>query len=1181
MNKKRMCLLMATVVTVNAAGSMLPVMATYAKEIEGSKPHLKESLHREGNITTNSNIQITTPSSVKIVRNQDMQLQTPPKLVAPITWTSSNENIATVNEDGKVLAHEKGFSIITAKDDCNNKATWKVDVMYIDGMPEVDDTVYAKVRAKWLETLIGKENDTNSENINRIIARMEGFVDTHWSGLKKDGGILWDAKNVANYKKDPAHIRTMYLNLEWLAKGYSMPESKYYKNEQLLEDIKYALEWLHENAYSIKEQYGNWWQWEIGIPKALNNICIMLFDELGQEVINKYTDVIYFYQPDPFHSGASGTSENKYRESEAANRVDVSMISLVMGVLRNDYEQLVMTRDAISSLLKYEQRESSGKYADGFYTDGSFIQHGHVPYVGTYGNVFLTGASTVVQALEDSEWEVPKEKLEVLTSFALNSFAPFIYKGAALDMVRGRAIARNNETDRNSGHNIMGSFLLLSEIVDEQLANELKTYAKSWILEDTSRNFTASTNNIKLINLAESVLNDTSIAVVPFEATHKHFGLMDRTVHRGTDYLLGVSMFSSRISNYEYMNGENLRGWHTSDGMTYLYNNDLAQYSDNYWNTVNPYRLPGTTVDTIKLDINNPGDNASIGQKLFSKEDWIGGSQLGAYGVSGMQLNGDLVTDKGTESSMVKYKSLQAKKSYFMFDDEIVMLGSDINSTEGREIETIIENRKIKDDATNRMIIDGKEAAHTLGQEETIQASWAYLEGNVQGAEIGYYFPSRAEINVKKVANTGKWADVKKRSSEELVTKNYVEMWLSHGVNPVGKTYDYVLLPGKSQEEVAKYAVNPNIEILSNTPQVQAVKEKELGILAANFWEDEVATVDNLTVNKKASVMKKQEKNMLEVAISDPTMKNTGKIEVEINQKVYSVIRKSEEIEITSLSPTIKFSVDVSKAEGKTFSIKFNTRTPSVDNSGDDNTSTSSPSGSSSSSNSSKKEENVDKKPLLKPLKEQVGVVHATKGYIQKGKHNQVGPNQPVTREEVAQVIYNLAEDANKGSVGTGYFEDLANEKAAVAINYLHEKGIVNGDLGKFMPQNSITRAEFAKMIVLATQLEVSLDVQSTFKDVKADNWAVSYITAMHQAGYVKGDKGNFRPNDKVTRAEMVAVINRVLGKTPVVNDVMLEAAKELKTDIKPTHWAFADLMEASVEHKYVVTGKGLIEWVK
>ncbi|WP_154668743.1 hypothetical protein [Niameybacter massiliensis] len=47
------------------------------------------------------------------------------------------------------------------------------------------------------------------------------------------------------------------------------------------------------------------------------------------------------------------------------------------------------------------------------------------------------------------------------------------------------------------------------------------------------------------------------------------------------------------------------------------------------------------------------------------------------------------------------------------------------------------------------------------------------------------------------------------------------------------------------------------------------------------------------------------------------------------------------------------------------------------------------------------------------------------------------------------------------------------------------------------------------------------------------------------------------------------------------MNNVVLEDAKELKTDIKSTHCVFADLMEASVEHKYVLTEKGLVKWVK
>lgn len=858
---------------------------------------------------------------VEVLRGESAQLEVSKDLAEDIKWRSINEPIATVDQTGLVTGHEKGMSIVIAEDANGNSQAWEIAVNYIKDVPEVDAQVYAKLREKWLGTVIGANNNLDSPNVARIIERVDGFVARHWESIITDGGVLWDANNTINYKTDPAHTRTMYLNLEWMAKGYSTPESQYYKNEDLLKDIKYALEWLYENGYNKQVQYGNWWQWEIGIPKALNNIGVMLYDELGQELIGKYTDVILFHQPDPFNSGSSGVSNNKFRESVAANRVDVSLVSLVTGILRNDYEQLLMTRDAISTLLKYEETED-GKLNDGFYPDGSFIQHGHVPYVGTYGQVFLTGLSTVTKALENSVWEVPKDKLDILTSFAMDSYVPFIYQGAAMDMVRGRAISRENASDKDSGRGIIGAFTLLAETMPEDLAKELKSYIKYWILEDESNAFLTSTNNIELINLAEAILGDEALKAPKMGVSHKNFPLMDRAVHTGDGFAVGLSMFSSRISNFEYMNGENIRGWHTADGMLYLYNNDLDHYSDNYWNTVNPYRLPGTTVDTIKLDKEALANNGDNGQKLFSQEDWVGGTSLGVYGINGMALNGDLVTDKGEEASSAPYKTLRAKKSYFMFDDEIVMLGSDINSTDNREIETIIENRKIKDDASNKVTISSETV---LGQEqsEAVNAQWVHLEGNKAGADIAYYFPSNETIQIQKVENKGSWADVRVNSSKDEVKKNYLEIYLSHGKNPVNKTYEYVLMPGKTPEQTRAYAKNPEIEILANNPAVQAVKEKSLGLVGANFWADQETTIDKLKVNKKASVMYQEKDGLLEIAVSDPTMKNDGTIELEFDAKGAQVISKDQAIDVTALGAKIKLSVNVKDAQGKTFNIKI------------------------------------------------------------------------------------------------------------------------------------------------------------------------------------------------------------------------------------------------------------------
>ena len=92
-------------------------------------------------------------------------------------------------------------------------------------------------------------------------------------------------------------------------------------------------------------------------------------------------------------------------------------------------------------------------------------------------------------------------------------------------------------------------------------------------------------------------------------------------------------MASSRVANYESTRGENLKGWFTGEGVTYLYNDDLTHYSDNYWSTIDPYRLPGTTVDTIART------NGS-GQSYRSPNNQVGGASiLGLYGVAAMNLN--------------------------------------------------------------------------------------------------------------------------------------------------------------------------------------------------------------------------------------------------------------------------------------------------------------------------------------------------------------------------------------------------------------------------------------------------------------------------------------------------------------------------------------------------------------
>lgn len=163
-------------------------------------------------------------------------------------------------------------------------------------------------------------------------------------------------------------------------------------------------------------------------------------------------------------------------------------------------------------------------------------------------------------------------------------------------------------------------------------------------------------------------------------------------------------------------------------------------------------------------------------------------------------------------------------------------------------------------------------------------------------------------------------------------------------------------------------------------------------------------------------------------------------------------------------------------------------------------------------------------------------------------------PDRDATRYEVLEALDALMniEDANieNGfSDVTEEYKELVNKFAATAI--------VDGYPNKtFGGNSSITRAEFVKMLAAALDLDMSGTATHNFKDVQAGHWAEKYIAAFSKLGYIVGDPdGNFRPDDNVTRAEVVTVLNRILDieSTP-------DAAQKY-TDLEPEHWAYGYIM--------------------
>ena len=354
-----------------------------------------------------------------------------------------------------------------------------------------------------------------------------------------------------------------------------------------------------------------------------------------------------------------------------------------------------------------------------------------------------------------------------------------------------------------------------------------KRMIKYWVQSDT---YSATPPGPPANVWLNEILGDTNLASRAELVRHYQFPHMDRVVHLRPGFGLGLALSSSRIANFESINTENLHGWYTGEGLTYLYNGDLSQFGDNFWITVNPYRLPGTTVDT---HLRANGSGASY-RGAFN---WVGGAALGLYGAAGMQLD-------AWSSTLV------GEKSWFMFDDEIVCLGAGISSTDNRPIETIVENRKLTSAGNNVFTADGTARPGTLGWAETLSnLSWAHLAGNTTGAAIGYYFPQAATLKGLREARTGAWSDIDGwYGSTNRVTRNYFTLWFDHGANPANAAYTYVLLPNRTATQVAAYAAHPAILVLENSPRAQGVKETTLGLTAINFWNDGTNSLGGVTV---------------------------------------------------------------------------------------------------------------------------------------------------------------------------------------------------------------------------------------------------------------------------------------------------------------------------------------------
>ncbi|GGP49509.1 lyase [Streptomyces abikoensis] len=749
--------------------------------------------------------------------------------------------------------------------------------------PEGD---FAGPRRRWRELTLGAGFDPAAEPYAGVLRRTGEQARAHRASMRPAAGSLWPDAPF----DPPAGITRSYARLFTMAQAHAQPGTGLTGDAGLAADVLAGLDHLHERVYHPGTvRYGNWWEWQIGSPRLLLDTAALLHDAVGPDRRARLLAAVDHFVPDSAIGPYTGTSTG-------ANRVDLCRVVALRGVLGEDAAKVALARDALSPVFPHVLK------GDGLYVDGSFIQHTWVAYTGTYGCVLLDGLGRLFALLRGSRWEVTDPNRRIIHDSVEHAFAPLIHDGLVMDCVSGRAISRGVraaepdgpvQSDHQRGHALIAAIALLAAGASPAERERWHGMVKGWIARDTTSPVLTDPqfDVADLARLAAIAAGPAPAAPEP--VGHRLFAAMDRAVHRRPGWTAAIAMASDRVTHYENGNGENPRGWHTGAGMLTWWGaghtggqGTGGQYTDAFWPTVDPYRLPGTTVSAVPLADNQGGGWGA--PKPAAR--WVGGVTDGEYAAVGQHL-------KGLGST------LEARKSWFCAGDAVICLDAGITARDGTGVETVVDNRNLGATGTPALTVDGEpQPGHDGWSESFDRVRWVHLAGHG-----GYVFPGGAPLTALREARTGAWRDINADGSPTPLTRRYLTLLRPHGIDPEGACHVHLLMPGAGPRALADRAADPGwLSVLANTGDVQAVHVPSLGLTAANFWAP--GTAGPLTTDTPASVLLRHDGSTATLHIAGP-LRTGDPIDLIWHYPVRNVTSRDPAVEVLETGSLVRLRI--------------------------------------------------------------------------------------------------------------------------------------------------------------------------------------------------------------------------------------------------------------------------------
>ncbi|MET9218178.1 polysaccharide lyase family 8 super-sandwich domain-containing protein [Streptomyces sp. NPDC003300] len=721
-----------------------------------------------------------------------------------------------------------------------------------------------------------------------------------------------------------------------------------------------GLAFLYDGYYGdqAKGYYGNWFNWEIGISTHVTKTLLLLQDALAAyrpDLTAAFVAAMDAY----LRNGEDGDVDLDSRFHTGANLADITTNRILQGaVLGDDARTSKAVADQLTVFATIDPYGLRHGVTDGFYADGSFIQHASVAYTGSYGTGLLSRVVQTVRMLDGTSHVQGDDLIGVVQGWIAEGFAPLIFEGWMTEIVKGRAISRTT-TGYADVAIVVEAVTGISAYATASDAAALAGYVR--YVRQTSRaaldpvSFVSPTTVVRYAD----ILADTSAPardLVP-AAHHAALNSMDRTVHRRPGYAFALARSSARISKYEYMSGENLLPWFQGDGAHYLYltgQDQTRAYGIDYLTAVSPYGLAGVTapVETRRSVPELYGtawyDNPDQGFTASSESQntyvyfpratnaLSGGATLGAYGTAAFVQSDDAAYAAERAGLLpddfVVYRNADATKSWFMLDDEIVVLAAGVGDGAGRAVTTTLDTR-IADPADPVTLTGRLRDGAPWSGTGTAPLAWLRYADAGQGTAVGYVFldgfedrrqPDRGHgrsgprttVALDTVARSRRV--VRTSNPDTTVTKQVfaVRVEQAAGARPVSVAY--ALVPHASEARLRSYARGP-LSVVANSTAAQAIRHRDLGLLAVNTFTAGSHHAERLSVEGPASVLLREDRRgVVSLAVADPTTRR-DRITLLLRGRPLRAVTADDGLRVTRVPGGTRVEVTTRHAYGRSF----------------------------------------------------------------------------------------------------------------------------------------------------------------------------------------------------------------------------------------------------------------------